>query len=434
MVPTPRLMWLMLGGLLVAALPVAVDEGLWPLSPGLWAALGLLGVADWIVLARCRPRLLADVPATVGVGSPLEVRAELTVRTPRALRGTLRAEVCEPLEASPDLPLSAANGATEHRLPVDAPRRGGGEVRALWLRLDGPFGLLRRIDRTLVRAPVAVVPNAALVRQLALAYFGTQRFGGVHVQRKVGDGGEFDTLEAYEPGMDLRTVDWKASARHQVLRVRRFRVEQNQRVVLCVDTGRLMADPLAGLQRLDHAIHASLLLSRVALKAGDRVGIQAYAEAPKTWVPPGGGMRQMARIRRSLAELRAEPTETNHVRGIHQVLRKLRRRSLVVVFTEFTDATTAELMVEYLGHLARRHLVIFVALDDPALEERVEAAPASAFDLAAAVVAGGLIQDRERVLRRLRRMGVDVVHGPPGPAALKTLARYVHIKRRGLIG
>lgn len=434
MIPTPRLMWLMLAGLLAAALPVAVDTRLWPAVPALWAGLALLGAADWLVLRRSQPRLLAEVPGTVGVGSDLELRIELALRTPRTLRGALRCEVAEPLRADEDVPLSAADGATEHRVVVEAPRRGGGQVRALWLRLDGPFGLLRRVDREAVDAPVAVVPNAGLVRQLALAHFGAQRFGGVHVQRRVGDGGEFDTLEAYEPGMDLRLVDWKASARHQVLRVRRFRVEQNQRVVLCVDTGRLMADPLEGLQRLDHAIHASLLLARVALKAGDLVGVHAYGEAPKVWVPPGSGMRQMARIRRSLAELRAEPEETNHVRGIHQILRKLRRRSLVVVFTEFTDATTAELMVEHLGHLARRHLVIFVALDDPAIEEHVAAAPSSTVDLAATVVAGGLRQDRDRVLRRLRRMGIDVVHGPPGPAALQALARYVHVKRRGLIG
>ncbi len=434
MIPTPRLLWLMLAGLLAAALPIAVDARLWPAVPILWFGLLALGLTDWLVLRRSHPRLLAEVPSSVGVGSDLDLRIELDLRTPRTLRGTLRCEVSEPLRADDDLPVSAADGVTEHRVTVGTPLRGGGQVRALWLRLDGPFGLLRRIDREDIGAPVAVVPNAGLVRQLALAHFGAQRFGGIHVQRRVGDGGEFDALEAYEPGMDLRMVDWKTSARHQALRVRRFRVEQNQRVVLCVDTGRLMADPLEGLQRLDHAIHASLLLARVALKAGDLVGVYGYDETSKTWVPPSAGMRQMARIRRSLAELRAEPVETNHVRGVHQILRKLRRRSLVVVFTEFTDATTAELMVEHLGHLARRHLVVFVALDDPAIEECMAAVPKSAFDLAATVVAGGLRHDRERVLRRLRRMGIDVVHGPPGPAALQALARYIHIKRRGLIG
>ncbi len=195
-----------------------------------------------------------------------------------------------------------------------------------------------------------------------------------------------------------------------------------------------MADAIDGLERLDHAIHAMLLLSRVALKNGDLVGIHAYGEEPRAWVPPAGGMRQMARIKHGLATLDARSEETNHVLGVHRLVAQLKRRSLIVVFTEFGDATTAELMVEHLGHLARKHLVIFVALDDPAIEEPLETLPKEPVDLAAATVAGGMRQDRQRVLRRLSRMGVDVISGPPGPAALQLLARYVHVKRRGLIG
>jgi uncharacterized protein (DUF58 family) len=91
-------------------------------------------------------------------------------------------------------------------------------------------------------------------------------------------------------------------------------------------------------------------------------------------------------------------------------------------------------MVEHLGHLAKRHLVVFVALDDPVVQDAIAAPPVDAEALASTAIAGGLRADRERVLRRLRRMGVDVIHAPPGAAALQLLARYVHIKRRGLIG
>lgn len=434
MIPSSRLLWLMFGGVIVAALPTALDASLWPAVIGTWGVLGALGVADLAVLMIAKPSFSVDVPTHVGVGSDLRVRVEVSLRAPRTLRATMRSEVDHPLLAYDDQEVSVADGTTEHHVSVEAPRRGGALVRAMWLRVDGPFRLFRRITRHAVDAKVAVVPNAERVRELALAHFGAQRFGGLHVQKRKGDGGEFDALEAYEPGMDLRKVDWKASARHQQLKVRRFRLEQNQRVIVCVDTGRLMADPIEDLERLDHAIHAALLLSRVALKAGDLVGMQAYSSTAQAWVPPSGGMRQLARLRRGLADLSSVAEETNHVLGVHQLLRKLKRRSLIVVFTEFTDATTAELMVEYLGHLARRHLVVFVALDDPAIQERIAQSPQDARDLAATVVAGGMRADRERVLRRLRRMGVDVVHAPPGPAALQLLARYVHVKRRGLIG
>jgi len=195
-----------------------------------------------------------------------------------------------------------------------------------------------------------------------------------------------------------------------------------------------MSDPIDGIQRLDHAIHASMLLSRVALRSGDLVGLHAYADEPDLWVAPTAGIRHVSHITQACARLHPSPVETNHVVGMHRLLGMLRRRSLVVVFTEFTDPTTAELMVEHVGHIARRHLVVFVALDDPVVEEPLSVLPRTAEDLAASVVAGGLRQDRRRVLRRLQRMGVHVIHGPPGRATLDLLTRYVRIKKRGLIG
>src|SRR5262249_31560064 len=152
-----------------------------------------------------------------------------------------------------------------------------------------------------------------------------------------GDGGEFDSLTAYVPGMDVRAVDWKASARHRALRVRRFRLERNQRVITCLDTGRLMAEPVQGLQRLDHAIHASLLLAHAALRSGDLVGLHAYGGDPKAWVAPTTGVRHVRQLTDACSELFAEDDETNHVLGLKDLLTRLSRRSLVVVFTEFVD-------------------------------------------------------------------------------------------------
>jgi uncharacterized protein (DUF58 family) len=107
---------------------------------------------------------------------------------------------------------------------------------------------------------------------------------------------------------------------------------------------------------------------------------------------------------------------------------------LVVVLTDFTDGTTAALMVDHLATLARRHLVVFVALDDPQIEEPLTREPAGLEDIARGVVACTLRADRHRVLRRIRRLGVRVIHAPPGSASLALVERYASIKRRGLIG
>jgi uncharacterized protein (DUF58 family) len=436
MVPARRFLILMTGALVVAALPVVLQPELWPVVIGVWLLFGVACGVDCGFLHRARPTLEADVPAAAGVGDPVQVPVRIGLRGDRPLGATLRSEVEPPLEGGEDVRATLPGGASEHMLPVRADRRGEAHVRAAWLRLDGPLGLFQRIDRfALDQAPVRVLPNFARVRNLAIQHFGAWQYrGGLRMERLPGDGSEFDTLEAYSTGMDLRSVDWKASARHQALRVRRYRLERNQRVIVCLDTGRLMADPLEGLQRLDHGVHAALLVAYAALHGGDLVGLHAYGAEPSGWLPPASGVGHIKRLTQACSRLHPADEETNHVRGMHDLLRRMRRRSLVIVFTDFSDSTTAELMVEQLGHLARKHLVIFVALDDPSTETPLSKHPESTEDMAGAVVAGQLRQDRQRVLRRLRRMGVDVVHGPPGRAAVDLLVRYVRYKRRGLIG
>ena len=472
MVPSPRLFWIAGAGLGVAALPLVVHPLAWTVVVALWVALAVALGIDLVALLRGRPRVEPAVPEVAFVGDRLRVPVILSLSGGTTLGATLRAEVDDPLAPGPDVVLRVAPGESEASLHVDARRRGTGALSAVWLRLEGPLGLLRRIARVPVAsAAVKVVPNAKRVRDLAIAHFGAQPLrGGIKIERRAGDGGEFDAMVGYSNGMDVRQIDWKSSARHQDLRVRRYRVERNQRVVVCIDTGRSMADPIeersevtvgrhlpqfagvgmpsrsgatqrieAGdegtpIQRLDHAIHAAMVLAQTALRAGDLVGLHAYGAEPEAWVPLGSGVRHASKITEACAALDAQPVETNHVLGIHTLLTRLSRRSLIVVLTELSDSTTAELMVEHLAHLARRHLVVFVALDDPVVEAPLASRPESAQDLAAAVVAGQLRQDRQRILRRLTRMGVDVVHGPPGPATLELLERYVHIKQRGLIG
>lgn len=441
MVPSPRLFWIAAAGLFVAALPLVVPLA-WIAVVAMWAALGAALAIDLVALLRARAELTPTIPEVAFVGARVEVPVALTLLGSASLTATLRAEVDAPLMPGPDVALRVAPGERQVSVLFDAPRRGTGALRALWLRLEGPLRLLRRIARVPVEREIRIVPNARRVRDLATAHFGSQPLrGGSRVERRAGDGGEFDAMVGYARGMDVRQIDWKSSARHQDLRVRRFRLERNQRLVICVDTGRSMADPIARspgeadpIQRLDHAIHAAMVLSQTALRAGDLVGLHAYGATPEAWVPLGSGVRHASKIADACAGLSAQPVETNHVLGIHALLTRLSRRSLVVVLTELSDATTAELMIEHLGHLVRRHLVVFVALDDPVIDAPLAQRPERAQDLAAAIVAGQLQHERQRVLLRLRRLGVDVVHGPPGPATLKLLERYVHIKRRGLIG
>lgn len=436
MIPTRRTLWLMTALLPVAALPVLVGPALAPLVGACWAVLLGLAVLDSAVLARARVGADAFAAAEVGVGDELPVRLRVHLGGARALRARVRGETDAVLVPGNDTLAILHAGESEHEIRLRAPERGAGRLVAAWFSLLGPFGLVGRIQRVALDGhDVAVVPNARRVRGFLLEHFGSAGAqGGSHTAGMLGTGTELDALAPYVQGMDLRDVDWKATARHQALMVRRYRPEKNQRVVLSLDVGRLMRDPIDDLSRLDHGVHAAMVLAYAALRAGDLVGVHAYGAAPERFVPPAGGMRHMERLRHALASLEARAEESNPFLGLRDLLGRLTRRSLVIVLTDFVDATSAELMIENLAYLAQRHLVVFVALDDPVLEEALDREPVRIEDVAEAVVAASLRDDRRRVLARLRRAGVNVVHGPPHRATLDLVAEYVRIKRRGRLG
>lgn len=435
-IPTPRLLVLLLATAPLAIVPLAAPEA-WIALVVVWCALAVAIGADVAVLRGARLDVTLTRPAHSGVGRPIHAKAAIDLRAPRALRASMRAITSAPVHAVSDtVDVRLPTGTSDVPIELHADRRGTGALREIWLRLRGPFGLVARIDRAdRGGGSIAVVPDVEGVDRKTMELLGAQPLlSGLKREKWTGEGGEFESLQQYTLGMDLGAVDWKSSARHLALRVRRYHVERRQRIVLCLDVGRAMRDPIEGLERLDHGVHTALVLAKTALRAGDLVGMHAYGGEARAWVPPRSGVGRFARLRMTCASLATEMDETNHVVGLHDLLRRLTRRSMVVVFTEFTDATTAELMVDALGQLAHRHVIVFVALDDPLLEEPMATPPEDGADLAAAVVASNLAQRRHLVLARLPRLGVHVVHSRPGAIAGDLVQRYVKIKKRGLIG
>lgn len=436
MTPTPRLLALVLLTTPVAFVPMWV-EAAWPLVAVTWAAIFAAVTVDLAVLSRVALRAKLSRPTSAGVGTSFRAAAKVDLGIPIGLAASVRTETALPVESDDGVRhFALARGENEIPLALFADRRGKGGLVALWMRLRGTLGLVERVFRIADGAgPIAVVPDVERVDRDAIEVLGSEAMlSGMKRERWAGDGGEFESLSSYSLGMDTRAVDWKASARHMSIRVRRYRLERRQRIVLCLDLGREMRDPIDGLERLDHGVHTALVLAKTALGAGDLVGLHGYGAEPTTWVPPRGGPAQFSRLRSACAQLATETEETNHVLGLHDLLRRNTRRSMIVVFTEFTDATTAELMLDTIGQLARRHVIVFVALDDPALEEPLVSAPQTGQQLAAAVVASSLANRRHVVLARLSRMGVHVVHSRPGAVAGALVERYVRIKSRGLIG
>jgi len=448
---------LLAGGLVVALMPAVVSIRLWPL----WLLYGAGTAIALAVDAGLAPRRGdlgwdLELPAVLGIGDAHEAVLSLDLG-PQPLGGSSRPVTAvldvdgplAPIEARRVMLSATESGASRGILtfPLVARRRGTAQVETIWLRLPGPLGLIERTVTLDADRTVAIHPSIGRVRRAAIDFADRRTYlAGLKIERYVGDGTDFEALREFVPGYDARSIDWKATARHRRLLCREFRAERDHQVVIALDTGRLMAEPVgrggsaegAGatgepIPRLDHAIHTGLVLAYVALRSGDRVGLYAFDERPRMFAAPQAGSRWFPGFLNLTAGLDYTDAETNFTLALTELAGRLHRRSLVVVLTDFVDSITAELMADNLTRLARRHLVLFVALRDPLLDALTGARPESMLDVQRAVVAADLERDRERVLARLRRVGVFALDLAPARVEPRVIERYLEIKRKEMI-
>ncbi len=422
-------------GLAVALLPAMVHPRLWPFWPVFLGAFALALGTDALLAPRRSVTASVDLPETLSLGREGQL-ARITLRLPsaRLVRVRVAVDLSERLVPQPPIPGRVSRHGGEVEVPLIPRRRGRAAVERIWVRWQGPLGLMSALARVELGQEVAIVPDLLPVRTLALRLADPRTFrAGLKIERYLGDGTEFDSLREYTMGDDSRSIDWSASARHRKLVTRQFRAERNHQIVLAIDTGHLMSEPLGGIPRLDHAVQAALLLSYLSLRAGDRVGWMTFDARVGLYVEPQTGTRGFGILGQTASRVEYSEEETNFTLGLTSLAQRLSRRSLIVVLTDFVDTVSAELMVENLDRLSRRHMVVFVALRDPGLAEAAAQPPRGLLELNTAMVAGTLLRDREVVLRRLRQLGIQALDAPPAQVTPWLINTYLEIKRRELI-
>lgn len=305
--------------------------------------------------------------------------------------------------------------------------RGNATLDAIWLRWAGPLGFVWKQVRIPAEISRAVNPDIRTVRSEAIRLKTREADFGIKSQMQKGDGSEFDAMREFVPGMDRRSVDWKASARHMELMAKEYRTERNHNIILAYDTGRLMCEPLGELSRLDHAVHAGLLLAYASLRGGDRVGVYGFDTQPHVMTGLVRGNAAFSKLQTEMSKLNYSPDDANYTLGLTRLSSGLSRRSLIILFTDFIDTTQAELMVENAARLSKRHLVLFAVFQDADLERIANAEPKTPEDVTRAVIADKLIQERRVVQKRLKRLGIDVLEAPVERFSTELLSRYLEI-------
>ena len=408
-------------------------------SPHRSTGLGTLGlllallVLDVVLAAPVSALRLSRSGATsCRLGDTAEVHLSVTNGGRRTLRGTLR-----------DAWVPSA-GATPRSVPVQVPagerrvltttlrpsRRGDRTPDRITVRSVGPLGLAARQGRHEVPWRVRVQPPFTSRKFLPEKLDKLRQLDGQLVARTRGQGPEFDSLREYVIGDDVRSIDWRATARRSDVVVRTWRPERDRRLLVVLDTGRTSAARIGDVPRLDLALDAALLLGALASRAGDRVDLLALDREVRGTVEGAGREELLARMVDTLALLEPELVETDWRRGVAEVLRRSRRRSLVVLFTALDPAPLREGLLPVLSSLTSRHTVVLASVGDTRLDE-LAAGREDAEQVYAAAAAERTRADRRTVTAELRHRGVEVVDASPDVFASRVADSYLALKAAG---
>ncbi|MGD8200113.1 DUF58 domain-containing protein [Ornithinimicrobium sp. W1679] len=420
-----------------------VPAALWPGRAGVVAAGWLLLVAVLValdLLLTPSPGALTVVrgevpPVRLGGSSATELT--LTHEGSRRVRGLVQ-DAWVPSAGADGARhvLDLAPGRVQRVRTVLTPtRRGDRPATTVTVRVHGPLGLAGRQRRTAVAGVVRSLPPFRSRRHLPSRLARLRQIDGRSAVRTRGQGTEFDSLRNYVDGDDVRSIDWRATARRQHTVVRTWQPERDRRVLLVLDTSRTSAARVGDEPRLDAAMDAALLLAALATRAGDRVDLLAGDRVMRARVGSGAGSAAgsadlLHRLVTAMAPLEPVLVEADWTRLAGAVNATTRRRALVVLLTPLEPAAVEEGLLPVLPSLTAHHHVVLASVADPSVAEMAHdlGSVGSVYDAAAAERTGSL---RRRTASALHQLGVDVVDRPPHDLAPALADHYLRLKATG---
>jgi uncharacterized protein (DUF58 family) len=348
----------------------------------------------------------------------------------------IRDDIPQEFEPTPKefvLRLAPRSRVTVH-YELKATKRGKFALEGVNLRVRSLLGLWQRLLIYPQKTELHVYPD---MRQLAeyaiLARTNRLSLMGVRRTRRVGLENDFERLRDYTLDDNFRYIDWRASARRLKLTVKDFQTSQSQRIMFLLDCGRLMTNESSGLSLLDHSLNAALMMSYVALRQGDAVGMIAFSDRVIRYVPPRGGMKQMNQLLHASFDRFPELLESRYDDAFLYLNTHCKKRSLVVLISNVIDEVNAHQIESYLQNLVGRHLPLGVLLRDRRLFDAADREPASDEQLYEAAAASELLIWRHQVLRDLERHGVLALDVFPEDMTAPLVNSYLEIKARQLL-
>lgn len=415
----------------LGAIPAALAESrnvawLWIIGV---VALALLDV--WMAPRTSRVGVRRQAPGAVRLSQSVRTTLDVANLGRRRIRGAVR-DAWQPSAgaASTRHAFSLATGEVQSFGTMLRPtRRGDRQAGAVTVRTYGPLRLAGRQRSIEAPAHVRVLPEFASRRHLPSRLVQLREIDGRTAVRLKGAGSEFDSLREYVIGDDVRSIDWRGTARRGEVVVRTYRPERDRRVVIALDTARLSAARVGDAPRLDASIEATLLLGALASHAGDRVQATAFDRVERARAA-SSGPQLMAELADALATVEPSLLEPDWPALVRLVQSRVSQRSLVVLLTTVDTSAMDSGLIEAVAALQRRHQVLVGSVEDPELGAML----ADRSDAEAAYGAGAAARamlEREAAATRLRQLGAEVVLSLPDDLAPAVCDRYLALKAAG---
>ena len=335
----------------------------------------------------------------------------------------------------PSVDISAPGGGSGLASYAIQPRsRGDARFGDVWLRYESPLRIAQRWARARLGQTVRVYPNIEEAQKLRIYLIRSRQIElEKRLKRQRGYGREFESLRDYREGDEWRDICWSATARRGKLITKVHQIERSQVLWLVIDAGRLLRARVDGLTKLDYTVNAALCLAQVAFYSGDRVALLAYGRKPQQRVGAGRGVPQLRALLESLAQVRAESFEADHILAAEMLLSMQSRRSLIVWLTDLAETAATPEVIECAAKMATRHLVLLGIIGQPELRDVVAASPEDASEMYRYTAALEIVQRRDLLLRRLRQQGVLTLEVDPTRLSTALVNRYLEVKERSLL-
>jgi len=429
-------------GVVIALL--ALSYGLpwlfWPAKIALGLFLGLVGVEGFFLFRYPLSGFEAtrEMREKLSLGDDNLVRVQLHHPAQRTLSGVFVDELPKQLQER-DFQIPFVLEAGENLVLeyyITPKTRGAYTFEKMHFFLNGPFLKLiqRRISLDYLQE-AAVYPSILQMKKFELATLkNLATFYGIRKMRRIGHSYEFDQIKTYVRGDDYRGINWKATSRHNQLMVNHYEDERSQQVYCVLDMGRAMEQPFEGLTLLDYAINTSLVISNLALKKEDRVGLISFSENLRTNIPADKRPDQLRRLLEGLYRQKTGFLEANFDSLFQFVNRKISRRSLLMLFTNFESESALRRVMPLLRRLARKHLLVVVFFENTELLPSQDAKPAA--DLKQVYERGimrNFVLQKQKMVRELKQHGIEAVLTPPEELSVRAINKYLELKARGKI-